>query len=87
MAGNRIIAIHVPLNERTHIIGYAELMGYLGVKSRDKLIRDYIEQGLVPQVWKNTNRWKRAVVDKWLDDHDESQHVTVRQGRRNRSEI
>lgn len=77
MAGNRIKPVYIPLNERTHIVGYAEMMGYLGGISREKLIRDYINKGLVPQLYANTFRWKRAVVDKWLDEHDEYQKCCV----------
>ena len=76
--GNRIVATHIPVNERTYITGYSELMGYLNIKSREKLIKDYINEGLLPIVWKGTNRWNRLQVDKWIEDHDETQHVQVR---------
>jgi hypothetical protein len=81
MAGNRIVAAYVPINERTYINGYAELMGYLGVKSKDVLIKDYIEEGLRPKIYKRKNRWRRDVVDKFVEDHDEYQEVSVRPGR------
>lgn len=82
MAGNKIVAAYVPINERTYIVGYAELMGYLGIKSKDKLIRDYIDKGLRPMIYEHTNRWRRDVVDKFIEDHDEYQDVSVRPGRR-----
>ena len=81
MAGNRIVAAHVPINERTFIVGYAELMGYLGIKSKDILVREYIEKGLRPIIYGRVNRWRRDVVDKFVEDHDEYQEVSVRSGR------
>lgn len=84
MAGNRIVAKVVPLSERSYIVGYAEMCGYLGGISKDKLVRDYINYGLVPKLWKNDYRWKKSDVDKWLDDHDEWQNVEVRPGYKSR---
>ena len=81
MAGNRIVAAYVPSNERTFIVGYAELMGYLGIKSKDILVREYIEKGLRPIIYGRVNRWRRDVVDKFVEDHDEYQEVSVRPGR------
>lgn len=81
MAGNRIVAAYVPINERTFIVGYAELMGYLGIKSKDILVREYIEKGLRPIIYGRVNRWRRDVVDKFVEDHDEYQEVSVRPGR------
>ena len=81
MAGNRIVAAYVPINERTFIVGYAELMGYLGIKSKDILVREYIEKGLRPIRYGRVNRWRRDVVDKFVEDHDEYQEVSVRPGR------
>lgn len=81
MAGNRIVAAYVPINERTFIVGYAELMGYLGIKSKDLLVREYIEKGLRPIIYGRVNRWRRDVVDKFVEDHDEYQEVSVRPGR------
>ena len=81
MAGNRIVAAYVPINERTFIVGYAELMGYLGIKSKDILVREYIEKGLRPIIYGRVNRWRRDVVDKFIEDHDEYQEVSVRPGR------
>lgn len=86
MAGNKVVAAYVPINERTYIVGYPELMGYLGVKSIDKLNRDYIDKGLLPQVYASTKRWKRAVVDKFIEDHNEWQEVKVRPGKRKKIE-
>lgn len=81
MAGNRIVAAYVPISERTFIVGYAELMGYLGIKSKDILVREYIEKGLRPIIYGRVNRWRRDVVDKFVEDHDEYQEVSVRPGR------
>ncbi len=78
MAGNRILAAYVPVNERTYLVGYSELMGYLGIKSKDKLVRDYIEHGLRPRIYKNTQRWRREDVDKFIEDNDEYQEVRIR---------
>ena len=76
MAG-KVKATYIPFNERTWLIGQAELMGYLGIKTPDKLNRDYIDKGLYPHHYKGTNRWKIAEVDKFLEDHDESQVVRI----------
>ena len=81
MAGNRIVAAYVPINERTFIVGYSELMGYLGIKSKDILVREYIEKGLRPIIYGRVNRWRRDVVDKFVEDHDEYQEVSIRPGR------
>lgn len=86
MAGNRIVAAYVPINERTFIVGYAELMGYLGIKSKDILVREYIEKGLRPIIYGHVNRWRRDVVDKFVEDHDEYQEVSVRPGRRSKKQ-
>ena len=86
MAGNRIVAAYVPINERTFIVGYAELMGYLGIKSKDILVREYIEKGLRPIIYGRMNRWRRDVVDRFVEDHDEYQEVSVRPGRRSKKQ-
>ena len=75
--GNKIKAAYIPVNERGWLIGYAELMGYLGVRTTDKLNRDYIDKGLIPHVTDDgMNRWKCMEVDKWLEDHNVLKNMT-----------
>jgi hypothetical protein len=80
--GNKIKPVFVPLSDRTYITGYAEMCGYLGGISKDKLIADYINEGLIPTLWHNTYRWNKHKVDQWIEDHNEYQQVNVRPGRR-----
>lgn len=44
MAGNRLEAKVLPLSDRTFIIGDAELMGYLGIKSLQTLKEKFTER-------------------------------------------
>ena len=81
MAGNKIIAKAVPLSDRTFIIGCGELMGYLGVKSIQTLNSNFIDKGLKPIIVNQVRYWKRATVDKWIEDHNEWQEVEIKPGR------
>ncbi|MBR4564359.1 MAG: hypothetical protein IKO26_07905 [Paludibacteraceae bacterium] len=78
MAGNKIKAIDVPLRDRTYIIGYAELMGYVGCKTPESLHAKFISKGLHPISTEGINYWKKEVVDKWIEDHNEYQEPKVR---------
>lgn len=74
----RVKATYVPLSDRTFINGTSELMGYLGVDTPEKLNRDYIDKGLYPKYYEGTRRWRKADVDRWIDEHDQWQSVKVR---------
>lgn len=86
MAGNRMIAKRVPVNERTFIIGDAELMGYVGCETTAALMKKFIDKGLRPtsQIGK-TKYYRRTVVDQFIEDHNEFQQVNVRPGRRKKT--
>ena len=79
MARNKMIAKRVPVNERTFIIGDAELMGYVGCERTAALQNKFLERGLRPssQIGK-TKYYRRTMVDQFIEDHNEWQEVSVR---------
>jgi len=79
MAGHKMIAKRVPVNERTFIIGDAELMGYVGCETTAALQKKFLDRGLRPssQIGK-TKYYRRTMVDQFIEDHNEWQEVSVR---------
>ena len=74
-----MIAKRVPINERTFIIGDAELMGYVGCETTAALKKKFLDRGLRPssQIGK-TKYYRRTMVDQFIEDHNEWQEVSVR---------
>lgn len=64
------------------IVGRAELMGYLGIETYDKVVRDYIDKGLYPNIYENTERWKAPDVDRWIDEHNQFQVPEIKERKR-----
>lgn len=72
MATGRIKSVDIPLSDRTFIIGDAELMGYVGVKTSEALKAKFFNRGLVPtSVIGKTKYYRRAMVDRFIVQHDE----------------
>lgn len=70
--GNRIIAVEVPLSDRTYIIGDAELMGYVGVKTTEALKDKFLNKGLKPtSMIGRVKYYRRSTVDRFIVQHDE----------------
>ena len=61
MAGNKVKPVDVPLRDRRWIVGYAELMGYLGrPRTPEALYKHYISKGLYPVVTDDgVRRWDK----------------------------
>lgn len=71
MAG-KVVAVEVPLSDRTYIIGDAELMGYVGVKTTDMLKQKFLNKGLKPtSMIGKTKYYRRSTVDRFIVQHDE----------------
>jgi hypothetical protein len=69
---NKVKAVEVPLSDRTFIIGDAELMGYVGVKTTAALKGKFLNRGLVPtSVIGKTKYYRRTMVDRFIVQHDE----------------
>lgn len=65
-----VVAEEVPLSCRPHIIGRAELMGYLGVDCYSTLIKNYISRGLHCDMLIGSKEYfLKTSVDKWLVTH------------------
>jgi hypothetical protein len=77
MAG-KVKAVRVPVNERTYIHGDSELMGYVGLESWDALKANYLDLGLRPRLRGRKKLYKRAEVDKFIEDNDEWQEVKIK---------
>ncbi len=72
MTTGRIKFKDISLNERTFIIGDAELMGYVGVKTSEALKAKFFNRGLVPtSVIGKTKYYRRTMVDRFIVQHDE----------------
>lgn len=72
MATGRIKSRDIPLNDRTFIIGDAELMGYVGVKTSEALKAKFLNKGLTPtSVIGKTKYYRRSTVDRFIVQHDE----------------
>ncbi len=73
IGGNKVAAKEVPLSDRTFIIGDAELMGYLGVKTTEALHRKFFHNGLKPSsVIGRTKYYRKAMVDRFIIQHNEN---------------
>lgn len=67
IGGNKVVAKEVPLSDRTFIIGDAELMGYLGVKTTAALHQKFFKSGLKPSsVVGRTKYYRKAMVDRFI---------------------
>lgn len=72
MAGNKVVAVEVPLSDRTYIIGDAELMGYVGIKTTTVLKEKFLNKGLKPtSMIGKTKYYRRSTVDRFIVQHDE----------------
>lgn len=70
--GNRMVAVEVPLSDRTYIIGDAELMGYVGVKTTEALKEKFLNRGLRPtSMIGRVKYYRRSTVDRFIVQHDE----------------
>ncbi len=72
MATKRIKPAEVSLNDRTYIIGDAELMGYVGVRTAEALKAKFFDKGLIPtSVMGKTKYYRRSTVDRFIIQHDD----------------
>ena len=63
----KVKAKEISLNERTFIIGDAELMGYVGVETTAALKKKFFDRGLYPSsMIGKTKYYSRARVDKFI---------------------
>ena len=85
MAG-RVKMKVVPLSDRSYIFGDSELMGYTNEQTLTSLKKHYLDLGLRPRMRGRKKLYLKSEVDKFIEDHDEYQEVSVRPGRRKTAE-
>ena len=77
----------VPLSDRSYIFGDSELMGYTGERTWDALKKNYLDLGLRPRIRGRKKLYLKSEVDKFIEDHDEYQEVSIRPARRKKETI
>ncbi len=72
--GARTKAIFIPIGERDHLIGDAELMGFSGRKSQDSVNKFFYDQGYKAfAICGKVRIHMKKDVYQWMKDHDEQQ--------------